>query len=316
MYHLATIVPGIRRWKLPLSRDDAVLVLAAVNQIFLGIDIYLAHLADQKIQPGEWIPIVFGPAAGGLLLLAGALALWRRQPAAILATTVFVASIVVGLMGIYFHLIRAGAATGPLTYRLTTRLLVWGPPFLGPLMFVLVALFGISAVWREDPADSGRLRLGKRLRLRLPLAKTDVYFLLVGSAAMVATVSAVFDHARTGWENANLWIPTIVGVFTAFVCYAMAVVRTPRWGDLAIYAAAMAAMMVTGLLGVWFHFNDNVTSRGIVVAERFIRGAPIMAPLLYANVGLFGIVALLDPRTGTRRERAAAAEMAAGAGRR
>jgi hypothetical protein len=273
-----------------------VLILAAVNQIFLGVDIYLAHLADQKIQPGEWIPIVFGPAAGGLLLLAGALALWRRQPAAILATGVFAASIVVGLAGIYFHLIRAALPTGPITYRLTTRLLVWGPPFLGPLMFVLVALFGISAVWREDPPDSGRLRLGKRLRVGLPLRKTEVYFLLVGSAAMGATVSAVFDHARTGWENANLWIPTIVGVFTAIVCYTIAVLRRPRWGDLMIYAAAMAAMVATGLLGVWFHFADNVTTRGAIVAERFIRGAPIMAPLLYANVGLFGIVALMDPR--------------------
>ena len=68
----------------------------------------------------------------------------------------------------------------------------------------------------------------------------------------------------------------------------------------------MVAMVVTGLLGVWFHFADNVTSRGLIVAERFIRGAPIMAPLLYANVGLFGVVTLMDPRSGSRRQRAEA----------
>jgi len=308
MYHLGTLVPGVRRWTLPLSRDDFVLLLVAVNQIFLGIDIYLAHLADQKIQPGEWIPIIFGPTAGALLLVAGVLALWRRRAAAILATVVYLASAVVGLLGIYFHLIRAALPTGPITYRLTTRLLVWGPPFLGPLMFVIIALFGISAVWREDPPDSGRLRLGKRLRVRLPLRKTDVLFLLVGAAAMVATVSAAFDHARTGWENAYLWIPTLVGAFTAVVCFALAAIRTPRWSDLVVYAVAMAAMVVTGLLGAWFHFQANITARGTIVAERFIRGAPIMAPLLYANVALFGIVALLDPRPRTRGERAAAEE--------
>ena len=305
MYHLGTLVPAVRRWTLPLSRDDLILLLVAVNQVFLGIDIYLAHLADQKIQPGEWIPIIFGPAAGALLLVAGMLALWRRQAAAILATVVYLASAVVGLLGIYFHLIRAALPTGPITYRLTTRLLVWGPPFLGPLMFVIIALFGISAVWREDPPDSGQLRLGKRLAVRLPLRKTDALFLLVGSAAMVATVSAVFDHARTGWENANLWIPTLVGAFTAIVCFTLAAIRTPRWGDLAVYGVAMAAMALTGLLGTWFHFQANLTSRGTIVAERFIRGAPIMAPLLYANVALFGVVALLDPRSRARRERAA-----------
>ncbi len=297
MYHLATLSPRIAGIVRRVSRDEAILLVAAVNQIFLGIDIYLAHLADQKIQPNEWIPVIFGPTAGALLLVAGLVALWRRTPAAILATVVFGASVVVGLLGIYFHLIRAALPAGPITYRLTTRLLVWGPPFLGPLMFVLVALFGISAAWREDPPDSGRLRLFGTVRVRLPLRKVDVYFLLVGSTAMVATISAVFDHARTGWENANLWIPTVVGVLVSIICYAMAIVRRPRWGDLAIYVGAMGLMAVTGLLGVWFHFQDNVTSRGLIVAERFIRGAPIMAPLLYANVALFGIAVLFRPPT-------------------
>ncbi|MCB2222546.1 MAG: hypothetical protein KQH83_00100 [Actinobacteria bacterium] len=295
MYHLATLWPWAGERARRVSRDDAILLLAAVNQVFLGVDIYLAHLADQTIQPNEWIPVVFGPAAGALLLMAGALALWRRPPAAVLATSVFAISAVVGALGIYFHLVRAALPTGPITYRLTTRLLVWGPPFLGPLMFVLVALFGISAVWREDPPDSGRLRILGNLRLKMPLRKTDAYFLLVGSTAMVATVSAVFDHARTGWDNTNLWIPTVVGVLVSIVCFAMATIRRPRWGDLLVYAGAMGLMVITGLLGVWFHFGDNVTSRGVVVVERFIRGAPIMAPLLYANVGLFGLVVLLDP---------------------
>jgi hypothetical protein len=38
-----------------------------------------------------------------------------------------------------------------------------------------------------------------------------------------------------------------------------------------------------------------------------------MAPLLYANVGLFGIVVLLDPRAGTRRERTRVTETTADA---
>jgi hypothetical protein len=38
-----------------------------------------------------------------------------------------------------------------------------------------------------------------------------------------------------------------------------------------------------------------VTPRGLIIAERFIRGAPITASLLYAKEGLSGLVALLAP---------------------
>jgi hypothetical protein len=32
------------------------------------------------------------------------------------------------------------------------------------------------------------------------------------------------------------------------------------------------------------------------VVERFLRGSPLLAPLLYANFALIGLVVLLDPR--------------------
>ena len=164
MYHLATLFPRLGRVALPLDRDQVVMLLVAVNQIFLGIDIYLAHLVDGKIQPNEWIPVVFGPLAGGLLIVAGLIALRSRQAAAAIGTGVFVASAVVGFLGIWFHILRSALPAGPIRYRLTTHLLVWGPPFLGPLMFVLIALWGFSAAWSEDPPDSGRLRLIGRLQ--------------------------------------------------------------------------------------------------------------------------------------------------------
>ena len=300
MYHLATLFPVLRRLRLPVSRDRAVLLLVAFAEIGLAVDIYLAHIIDRTIKPYEWIPIIFGPIAGLLLLVAGVIALRHRTPAALLATGVFVASAAVGLAGAWFHLQRAALPAGALGERLSTRLLVWGPPFLGPLMFVLIALWGISAAWVEDPTDSGRLRLSRRIVLPLPLRKTDVYFLLVAAGVLAATVSAVLDHARTGWENSNLWLPTVVGIFAALVSVALAAVRTPSRADLSVYLVAMLAMIVTGVLGAYFHIGDNLTSRGSVIAERFIRGAPVMAPMMYAIVGTFGLVALLDPAERSR----------------
>ncbi|NIA24602.1 MAG: hypothetical protein GWP04_03440 [Gammaproteobacteria bacterium] len=297
MYLLAELFPNLRERRLPLSRDQIVLLLAAVNEIFLGVDIYMAHNVSGSIVAGEWIPIIFGPAAGVVLILAGALAIKRRGVATVLANATFVASAVVGVMGVYYHLERAALPVGPLAERLSTRLLVWGPPFVGPVMFIIVALWGISAVWIEDPPDSGRLRMLRGAYLRLPLAKTRAYLLIVALAAAGTTVAAVFDHARTGFENPYLWIPTLLGVFGAMAALVLAAIPRPRRSDIAGYVIAMLLLIATGVLGTVFHIDDNLTSRGVIVAERFITGAPFMAPLLFANTGTFGLVALLDPRS-------------------
>ena len=74
MYALAEIFPGIRKLRLPFSRDQFMLLMLATNELLLGLETYIAHLISGTIVPREWIPIFFGPSAGVLLLLAGVLA--------------------------------------------------------------------------------------------------------------------------------------------------------------------------------------------------------------------------------------------------
>jgi len=296
MYHLATLVPAIRRVKLPLTRDQLMLLMAAINEIFLGIDTYLAHSISGTIRPFEWIPIFFGPIAGGLLLIAGLIALARRSIANLIATLTLLASAVVGILGAYFHLARALLPDAPTGQQATVGLVVWAPPILGPLTFALVGLLGISAAWREDAADSGTLRLIRGARLSLPYSKTRAYFFIVGMAALATVISAVLDHARTGFVNPWLWLPTAVGVFATVVACVLGALDRPSTTDLWTYAAAMGLMIGVGLVGALLHVNQNLTAQGVVTTERFIRGAPFLAPLLFCNIGGLGFIALLDPR--------------------
>lgn len=293
---LATVFPQTRRLALPLSRDQLMLLMAAINEIFLGIDIYLAHSISGTIVPNEWIPIIFGPIAGVLLLLAGLLALRNRPLATVLANVVFVASVVVGLLGAYFHVVRAALPTGPVGQRLTLSLLVWAPPVLGPLMFALVGILGISAAWIEDPPDSGRLRLLGGRTLQLPYSKTRAYYFLVGLGALSTVISSVLDHARTNFENPWLWLPTVIGVFATVVAIAVGALRRLNAYDIMTYVAAMVLMIAVGVVGAWLHIDDSLTSQSRFVTERFIRGAPILAPLLFSNIGALGLIALLSPR--------------------
>lgn len=295
MYHLATIFPPVRRVRLPLSRDQLMLLMAAINLIFLGIDIYFAHSISPTITPNEWIPIIFGPIAGALLLVAGLIALRNRPVATVIATIVLFASMVVGLLGDYFHIMRAILPNAPTGERVTVDLLVWAPPLLGPLMFALVGLLGISAAWIEDSPDSGILILLGGRRLQLPYSKTRAYFFMIGMGTLATVISSVLDHARTHFANPWLWLPTAAGVFATVVAVALGVFEKPRRSDLIIYSAAMVLLLLVGAIGAALHINTNLIAEGTIVGERFIRGAPFLAPLLFANMGMLGLIVLLDP---------------------
>jgi hypothetical protein len=302
MGQLATIFPPLQRTRwLPLSRDQLMLLMAATNEIFLGIDTYLAHSISGTIRPYEWIPIIFGPIAGALLLLAGLIALRRRPLATIIAAVTLLASIGVGLLGAYFHWARAILPSGPPGQQVTVTLLVWAPPILAPLTFALVGPLGISAAWIEDPADSGVLRLLIGRHIRLPYSKTRAYFFMVGLGTLATVVSSVLDHARTNFENPWLWVPTVAGVFGTAVALMLGALDRPTRADLITFAATMLLLIAVGVVGALLHVSFDLIAEGTVVVERFIRGAPFLAPLLFSNMGALGLIALLDPAEVSRQ---------------
>jgi hypothetical protein len=297
MHYLADVFPFLRRIKkLPVSRDQLILLLAAINELFMGLDTYFAHVLNGTIRWNEWIPIIFGTAAGVLLLLAGLLAYRNRNLASLIGTVVFIASIVVGFMGSYFHLSRGGIQSyGVLAERLNISFLIWAPPGMAPLAFVLVGVLGMSAVWIEHPTNSGILKLPGNRTLRMPYSKTQAYFLMVCFGILVTLVSATLDHARTGFENPWLWLPLVVPIFAAVVSFLIALKQNPDYSDLVTYVSAMILMGLVGVLGFYFHVRYDLTADGKIVIERFLRGAPFIAPLLYANMAAMGLIVLLDP---------------------
>ena len=295
---LAEISPALeraRRRLLPLGRDPMMLLMAAVNLLFLGIDTYLAHSISGTIRPYEWIPIIFGPVAAVLLLAAGLLSLRRRPLASATASAVLLASIVVGLLGAYFHLRRALLPNAVPGEQISVDLLVWAPPILGPLTFSLTGLLGLSAAWVEEPPDSGILRLSRRHTMALPYSKTQAYFFMVSMGSLATVISSVLDHARTGFVNPWLWLPTGVGVFATVIAGYIGAIENRRRIDLLVYVGAMLLMIGVGVIGAVLHVLDDLTASGAFLAERFIRGAPFLAPLLFANMGSLGLFVLLGP---------------------
>jgi hypothetical protein len=302
MYLLAEIFPTLRRLRLPFSRDQAMLFLAAVMELLIGVEVYTGHLISGTIVPNEWIPIIFGPVAGVALIVAGLVARRRRPLATIIGNITFLGSIVVGLLGAYFHLRRAMIPAAPIGQVLSLDLLIWAPPVIAPLMFSLIGALGISAVWREEPVDSGRLALLRGRYLQLPLSKTRAFFLWAGLGMLSTVVSSVMDHARAGYHNPWLWVATCIGIFATVVTIMLGAIGRPRRLDLVIYFVTMLIMIVTGPIGTVLHLQAGL-AMGTIVSERLLRGAPVMAPLLFSNMGLLGLIILLDPTEPMGREK-------------
>jgi hypothetical protein len=296
MYHLATVFPILKRFRIPVSRDQAMLLMLALNELLLGVETYLAHSISGTIVPKEWIPIIFGPVAGIILVLAGLLAIRKRSLAAVIASLVYLASIVVGLLGMYYHLVRAALPFAPAGQQVSIPLFVWAPPILGPLTFALVGLMGISAVWMEQPADSGVLTLLGGRKLSMPFSKTSAFFFMVGLGTLATVISSVLDHARTNFENPWLWLPTGIGVFGTVVTVALGSITSPRRSDLLTFVGAMLLLVLVGMLGVFLHIQRNLALENTIVVERFLRGAPFLAPMLFSDMGALGLVILLNPQ--------------------
>lgn len=300
MHHLGTVFPILRRIeRIPFSRDQLILLMVAINEIFLGIDIFLAHSISGTIVPRERIPIIFGPIAGSLLLVLGLVSLRRRKMANVLASLIYITSIVVGLLGAYFHVRRGILPTGPSGKWLSVDLLVWAPPVLGPLTFSLIGLLGLSAAWNETPPESGNLTLMRGIRLHLPFSKTRALYFLVGLGVLASLISMIFDHARTGFVNPWLWFSAAVGIFGTVIPVIIGALENPGRSDYMIYTATMIALIILGIMGLSLHVNENLIAGGKIVTERFIRGAPFLAPMLFADMGTMGLIALLDPSEPT-----------------
>ena len=293
---LAEALSHFRGLSLPLSRDQLFLLLAAFNQVFIALDIYLAHSINGTLKANEWIPIVYGGLAGGALLLAGLIALRNRQLASRLATLAFLVGIVIGVLGAYFHLDRTILLDGRLFSDYAVSTLIWAPPVIGPLFFILICVLGISAAWVEEPVDSGRLRLPGERTVQMPYSKTRAYMIITAIFILATLISSVLDHARFRFDNVWVWLPVAAALFGFTTSLFLGVIQQPSRGDVTAHAVAMLLLVAVGVHGLVLHTEASLTTEGVIVVERFLRGSPLLAPLLFCNVGVMGLLALLDPR--------------------
>ena len=268
---LQKLVPTPRR---------AVQVFAAANIGFLGVDIVIAHLANDFARRIEWAPIVFSAVATPLLL-PGALGS-TRPLVRVLDRLVAVCAILVGVVGMILHL-ESGFFE-----KQTLHDLVYSAPFVAPVSYVGVGLLLLLVHTKdaETPAFGGWILL-------LALGGFCGNFLL-----------SLLDHAQNGFFHASEWIPVGAAAYAvAFLALALARAPAIAPGFVRTCVVVMILQIVVGLAGATLHVAANLGEHSMTsLRDRFVFGAPAFAPLLFANLALLAIIGLWACRSPAAAE--------------
>ena len=237
------------------------------NLGFLGVEILIAHQENTFREHAEWIPVAFS-AAAPLLLVPGALRLGPQRFTRAIDLMVGGAAIVVGVLGMVFHL------SSRFFDELTLRSLVYSAPFVAPLAYVGVGL--LLLLMRLEAPDS--LVQGQ-------------WALFLAFGGFVGNLGlSLLDHAENGFFRATEWVPVAAA---AFACSFLGVTLL-RTGRLIIRFSFGVCVLeaIVGLLGFALHGLANMGRPSEAILPRFVFGAPPFAPLLFTNLALLAALAL------------------------
>jgi hypothetical protein len=259
-------------------------LLVISNLAFLAVDIGLAHAVNSFEHPAEWIPIAFSLGATGMLsvamLVGGVVPLipgdlgrggthFRKRLARGIGLLVGWGSIAVGVAGLLWHL------NGDFFRQSTLKNLVYTAPFTAPLAYTGLGLLLIL----DRMVDARSLEWARWV------------VLLAAGGFLGNFVLSLADHAQNGFFDPTEWIGVVAGA-VAFA-FLLAAVALPR--DRSLLAASLGLMVVqvvVGLLGFYLHLRGNLANRASTLWDTFVYGAPIFAPLLFADVAALAVFGL------------------------
>jgi hypothetical protein len=273
------LLRGDQWWASPLLWVEWFLV---ANIAFLAVDVFLAHAVNAFEHRAEWIPVFFSVAATFLLLLAmlvggsnpalagrqgtGAVR-WRQRLARGIGLVVGWGSILVGIAGLLWHL------DGDFFQQQTIKNLVYTAPFAAPLAYTGLGLLLIL----DRMVDAQSLEWSRWV------------ILLAAGGFGGNFVLSLADHAQNGFFYPSEWIGVVAA---AVACgFLLALVAVPDNPSLvAMNLALMVIEMVVGLVGFYLHGRGNLSHQAGSLWDRFIYGAPIFAPLLFADLALLAVL--------------------------
>lgn len=241
------------------------------NFVCLSLDIYLAHSTNQFRHETEYIPLYFSVIAPVVLLIGfiiweqwGYVAVWRD-----LGHLVGWVAVLIGLTGVILHL------DSGFFYERTIKSLTYAAPFAAPLAYTGLGLLLImNRMVRTDSAEWAH------------------WVLLLAVGGFVGNfVFSLTDHATIGFFQPVEWLPVMSSAFAVSFLLVPFFIQVSR-RFLVLCALVLMLQALVGVLGFFLHAAADLKGPSSSLFQNIVNGAPPLAPLLFPNLVLLGLIAL------------------------
>ena len=254
----------------PLAPKQILLLFSAVSFAITACDVAMAHSQNNFIPKYEWIPVVYSVIASAATFFY--IVKSNHRPAIRFYQLTMLFGIIMGILGMFFHIF----GNMNVSANSITDWLVFGSPVFAPIAFTGMSLYGLALI----------------------NASTQQLMRLVALGFMVVGLTAGFDHAQTHFESVYTLFPLIAGFFGCIVTWITADQIGSQSNKISLpvanfYYAAMIMMVITGLTGFYLHLAADLENTIQFSWERLLYHAPVLAPLLFAQLGTLGILSSL-----------------------
>jgi hypothetical protein len=282
---------------------------AGLSSALGGLEVGYLHYRGSYSRRVMYTPLVLSVALSG----AGISAFWSRRAAKTVLPVVSILTLADCAIGSYFHI--RGIQRKPGGWRLPMTNIVMGPPIFGPILFGTSAYLGLVASFlqREDESGSGfphparmnhwgnvLTRTRDEISWKQDLREGRFQKHMAIATAVAASCSgfeAFYSHYKSNFRYKAQWTPVLVAPLLAAA--GVGAVRSQRVAETCLPIISSAAVL-NGLAGFAYHVRGVMRRPGgtKMMVYNIIHGPPVFAPLLFAAVGLTGLLATL-----MRRER-------------
>jgi len=205
-----------------------------------------------------------------VILLIGLVFVDRRRIVwKILGNAVGWISILIGLVGVLYHL------NSSFFEERTLKSLTYSAPFAAPLAYTGLGFLLLL----NRMVDANSMEWPKW-----------VLFMAVGGYAG-NFVFSLMDHAGNGFFNPAEWVPVIASALAIGFLVMPLLVKVSR-GFLTLCVVLLLLEAAIGVWGFVLHASANLRGPSLRAFDNFVYGAPPFAPLLFPNLVALGLLAL------------------------